>query len=51
MDGGMGWDRMRWMDGTNLSHITRVPFVLPEDFIYVISNGNENPKKSKEFDK
>jgi len=29
----------------------RVPFVLPEDFIYVISNGNENPKKSKEFDR
>jgi len=25
--------------------------VLPEDFIYVISNGNENPKKSKEFDR
>jgi len=29
----------------------RVPFVLPEDFIYVISNGKENPRKSKEFDK
>jgi phosphatidylinositol-4,5-bisphosphate 3-kinase len=28
----------------------RVPFVLPEDFIYVISNGKENPRKSKEFD-
>jgi len=29
----------------------RVPFVLPEDFIYVISNGKENPRKSKEFDR
>jgi len=29
----------------------RVPFVLPEDFIYVISNGKENPRKSQEFEK
>jgi len=28
----------------------RVPFVLPEDFIYVISNGKENPRKSQEFE-
>jgi phosphatidylinositol-4,5-bisphosphate 3-kinase len=27
----------------------RVPFVLTEDFLYVISNGAENPKKSMEF--
>lgn len=29
----------------------RVPFVLPEDFIFVISNGKENPRKSAEFDR
>ncbi|PRD35280.1 UNVERIFIED_CONTAM: Pik3ca [Trichonephila clavipes] len=27
----------------------RVPFVLTEDFLYVIAKGAENPKKSKEF--
>ena len=27
----------------------RVPFVLTEDFLYVISKGVENPTKSKEF--
>lgn len=27
----------------------RVPFVLTEDFLYVISGGKENPKKSDEF--
>ena len=27
----------------------RVPFVLTEDFLYVISKGVENPKKSKDF--
>jgi len=27
----------------------RVPFVLTDDFLYVISHGAENPKKSKEF--
>jgi len=29
----------------------RVPFVLPEDFIYAISGGAESPRKSKEFEK
>ena len=29
----------------------RVPFVLTEDFLLVISKGKENPKKSKEFAK
>ncbi|XP_074594657.1 phosphatidylinositol 4,5-bisphosphate 3-kinase catalytic subunit alpha isoform-like [Brevipalpus obovatus] len=28
----------------------RVPFVLTDDFLYVISKGSENPKKSKEFE-
>jgi len=28
----------------------RVPFVLPEDFIYAISNGSDNPRKSKQFE-
>lgn len=28
----------------------RVPFVLTEDFLYVIARGAENPKKSKEFE-
>ncbi|GAB6018709.1 Phosphatidylinositol 4,5-bisphosphate 3-kinase catalytic subunit alpha isoform [Chamberlinius hualienensis] len=27
----------------------RVPFVLTEDFLYVIAKGAENPKKSKDF--
>ena len=27
----------------------RVPFVLTEDFLLVISKGKENPKKSEEF--
>lgn len=27
----------------------RVPFVLTEDFLYVISKGVENPKKSRDF--
>ncbi|XP_064459270.1 phosphatidylinositol 4,5-bisphosphate 3-kinase catalytic subunit alpha isoform-like [Ornithodoros turicata] len=27
----------------------RVPFVLTEDFLYVIAKGAENPRKSKEF--
>lgn len=27
----------------------RVPFVLTEDFLYVISHGKENPRKSDEF--
>ncbi|XP_035226902.1 phosphatidylinositol 4,5-bisphosphate 3-kinase catalytic subunit alpha isoform-like isoform X2 [Stegodyphus dumicola] len=27
----------------------RVPFVLTEDFLYVIAKGAENPKKSREF--
>ncbi|UYV66255.1 PIK3CA [Cordylochernes scorpioides] len=27
----------------------RVPFVLTEDFVYVIAKGSENPYKSKEF--
>lgn len=27
----------------------RVPFVLTEDFLYVISKGVENPTKSKDF--
>ncbi|XP_015785268.1 phosphatidylinositol 4,5-bisphosphate 3-kinase catalytic subunit alpha isoform [Tetranychus urticae] len=29
----------------------RVPFVLTDDFLCVISKGSENPKKSKEFEK
>ena len=29
----------------------RVPFVLPEDFIFAISNGSDNPRKSKQFEK
>ncbi|KAG1683794.1 Phosphatidylinositol 4,5-bisphosphate 3-kinase catalytic subunit alpha isoform [Nymphon striatum] len=29
----------------------RVPFVLTEDFLYVIAKGAENPKKSVEFEK
>jgi len=28
----------------------RVPFVLPDDFIYAISNGSDNPQKSKQFE-
>ena len=28
----------------------RVPFVLTEDFLTVISKGQENPKKTKEFE-
>ncbi|RWS28858.1 Phosphatidylinositol-4:5-bisphosphate 3-kinase catalytic subunit alpha-like isoform [Leptotrombidium deliense] len=28
----------------------RVPFVLTDDFLYVISKGHENPQKSKEFE-
>lgn len=31
-------------------HRERVPFVLTEDFLYVIAKGAENPKKSKEFE-
>jgi phosphatidylinositol-4,5-bisphosphate 3-kinase len=27
----------------------RVPFVLTEDFLLVISKGKENPRKSEEF--
>lgn len=27
----------------------RVPFVLTEDFLYVIAKGSENPRKSNEF--
>ncbi|KAK8769958.1 hypothetical protein V5799_013577 [Amblyomma americanum] len=27
----------------------RVPFVLTEDFLHVIAKGQENPRKSKEF--
>eukprot|EP00091_Calanus_sinicus_P020350 TRINITY_DN5499_c0_g1_i1.p1 TRINITY_DN5499_c0_g1~~TRINITY_DN5499_c0_g1_i1.p1 ORF type:complete len:125 (-),score=38.16 TRINITY_DN5499_c0_g1_i1:259-609(-) len=29
----------------------RVPFVLPEDFIFAISSGADNPRKSKQFEK
>ena len=29
----------------------RVPFVLPDDFIYAISNGSDNPQKSKQFER
>merc|ERR1712110_563439 len=29
----------------------RVPFVLPEDFIYAISGGADNPRKSPQFEK
>ncbi len=29
----------------------RVPFVLTDDFLYVIARGKENPKKSEEFAK
>ena len=29
----------------------RVPFVLPDDFIYAISNGSDNPQKSKAFER
>jgi phosphatidylinositol-4,5-bisphosphate 3-kinase len=29
----------------------RVPFVLPEDFIYAISDGADNPRKSVQFEK
>jgi len=29
----------------------RVPFVLPEDFIYAISGGADNPRKSAQFEK
>ena len=29
----------------------RVPFVLPEDFIYAISHGSDNPRKSKQFER
>ena len=29
----------------------RVPFVLPEDFIYAISFGSDSPQKSKQFER